>query len=217
MRFRVSEFLQPTRTRFPTCRRKVWFIEHPPSKFLRNFQARFICIYFCQSISISPHLDCQAASFPMSSFKRKTTVKPSFTAPGTRISPSSPNTTITSTGIPSLDDILGGGLPLSCSLLVTAPDLHSSYGELISKYFVAQGLACGHKICLVGVEDAWVEGCMWTPSSTSVTSVPPTDEKSVDEEKIKIAWRYEGMKQFRTTVTSPSSAFSLYVSLFTSQ
>jgi elongator complex protein 4 len=152
----------------------------------------------------------------MSSFKRKTTSKQPSLPLGTRVSPSSLATTITSTGIPSLDDILGGGLPLSCSLLVLAPDSHSAYGELVQKYFVAQGLACGQRVCLID-DDAVEFVCesMWTLSGSNQASVKPSvvedeeDEKANQhDDKIKIAWRYEQMKQFQTTVPSSTSYVS---------
>ncbi|KAE9410879.1 PAXNEB-domain-containing protein [Gymnopus androsaceus JB14] len=141
------------------------------------------------------------------SFKRKVTSKTAV-LPGTRPSPGSIATTITSTGIPSLDDILGGGLPLSCSLVVAAPDPHSSYGELVQKTFVSQGLACKQDVLVVGgYQNAldWVKGCMWFHSSASQAEETGEDEKPADEDqKIKIAWRYEQMKQFQTTVGSTS-------------
>jgi len=142
----------------------------------------------------------------MSSFKRKATDKqtlPSY--PGTRISPASNLTLITSTGISSLDDILGGGLPLSCSLVFAAPDIHSSYGELVQKYFIAQGLATGHRICVIG-QDAggFVGDVMWfSKSQMSAWNAPESDEdedQADQSQKVKIAWRYEKMKQFQTTV-----------------
>ncbi|KAJ4486367.1 PAXNEB-domain-containing protein [Lentinula aciculospora] len=147
----------------------------------------------------------------MSSFKRKSaTSSKTQVLPGTRPSPGSISTTITSTGIPSLDDILGGGLPLSCSLVVAAPDPHSSYGELVQKTFVSQGLACKQDVLVVGGnQDAldWVKGCMWFRSSTSSSEESTEDQKPNDEEqKIKIAWRYEQMKQFQTTVESASNS-----------
>jgi len=150
----------------------------------------------------------------MSSFKRKPTGKQALhVLPGTRISPASNLSLITSTGITSLDDILGGGVPLTCSLLYAAPDIHSSYGDLIQKYFVAQGLFCGHRVCIIG-EDAerFAHNAMWLPKSQSAKSrnggkdSDDEDIKSTDAgQKVKIAWRYEKMKQFQTTVgnTSP--------------
>jgi elongator complex protein 4 len=121
------------------------------------------------------------------------------------------STTITSTGIPSLDDLLGGGLPLSCSLLVLAPDSHSAYGELVQKYFVAQGLACGQKVCIFDNNARhFVEECMWMPLNSglgphhkSIAVEDEDDDKaSQHDDKIKIAWRYEQMKKFQTTVPS---------------
>ncbi|KAJ7630667.1 PAXNEB-domain-containing protein [Roridomyces roridus] len=105
-----------------------------------------------------------------------------------------------STGLSSLDDLLGGGIPPSCSVVYTAPDLHSEYGVLLQKYFVAQGLATGEKIYVVGSTAEWVNECMWTPPNAT------TVEEADEADKLKIAWRYESMKQFETTVASSSSS-----------
>jgi elongator complex protein 4 len=131
--------------------------------------------------------------------------------PGTRISPASTLSLVTSTGISSLDDILGGGLPLSCSLVITAPDVHSSYGELVQKYFAAQGLAAGQRVCVVGQDAAtWVRDLMWMPDARGVAVHAGTarGQGDSDEEnekgrggKVTIAWRYEKMRQFQTTTS----------------
>ncbi|KAG2350575.1 PAXNEB-domain-containing protein [Suillus weaverae] len=153
----------------------------------------------------------------MSSFKRKTLSGRATLPQGTRLSPFSTSTVITSTGIPSLDDILGGGLPLSCSLAVLAPDHHSAYGELVQKYFVAQGLASGQKVCIIhdeplrfAREGIWMAGSTpSTPAQASTTAEDADDAKaSQHDDKIKIAWRYEQMKKFQTTV-SCSTNYSL--------
>ncbi|KDQ63824.1 hypothetical protein JAAARDRAFT_170039 [Jaapia argillacea MUCL 33604] len=146
----------------------------------------------------------------MSSFKRKVSSKQVALPLGTRISPSSPATTITSTGIPSFDDILGGGLPLSCTSLTLAPDQHSAYGELVQKYFIAQGLASGQRICVVDeFAKEFVKDSMWMPNTASPVPPSPKEMERDEEEEeaaggveksIKIAWRYEQMKQFQTTV-----------------
>ena len=140
----------------------------------------------------------------MSSFKRKDSTKQTTPTvyPGTRASPASSVSIITSTGVASLDDILGGGLPLSCLLLLAAPDAHSSYGELIQKYFIAQGLADGHRVYVVGqVPYSFAKDIMWFKKSTSGDS--DEDGKMGSSQKVKIAWRYEKMKQFQTIVESP--------------
>lgn len=143
----------------------------------------------------------------MSSFKRKTALKQTEIPAGTKYLPGSSSVYITSTGIPSLDDILGGGLPLTCSQVILAPDAHSAYGELVQKYFVSQGLASGQDVCVVHDQAReFVETCMWTPAGSSA-SAPAVDEEQEqkaegEDAKIKIAWRYEQMKQFQTTVAA---------------
>lgn len=127
---------------------------------------------------------------------------------GSRPSAFSASTYVTSSGIPSLDDILGGGLPLSTSFLVLAPDAHSAYGDLVLKYFVAQGLACGQRVCVVSADSQnFLEQCMWLPKSTTdgVHAGADDEDQIGRDDKIKIAWRYEQMKQFQTTVTSSNA------------
>ncbi|TFK57380.1 hypothetical protein OE88DRAFT_1671322 [Heliocybe sulcata] len=160
----------------------------------------------------------------MSSFKRKTVSKqPHATQHGTRSSPSSAATIITSTGIPSLDDILGGGLPLSCSSVILAPDVHSAYGELVAKYFVAQGLAVKQRILVVGDSaQEFASECMWThgdvasaPSTSGLPGDEEEEEKASDHDsKVRIAWRYEQMKQFQTTVNSSNSSADEFCATF---
>ncbi|KAG6850811.1 hypothetical protein H0H93_008114 [Arthromyces matolae] len=147
----------------------------------------------------------------MSSFKRKGSAKHAPVLPGTRPSPASSQTIVTSTGISSLDDILGGGLPLSCSMLVAAPDLHSSYGDLVNKYFIAQGLVSRHRLLVVDDDAAsFVRDIMWTPTGSSPAPDLHQDGDEIvergDHQGIKIAWRYEGLKPFQTTVSDPASS-----------
>jgi elongator complex protein 4 len=140
-----------------------------------------------------------------------------------------------------LDDLLGGGLPLSCSLVVAAPDIHSAYGELVQKYFISQGLASGHRLLLIDDRaEKFARQCMWTTTTTTATPTSTTisdkntngtatlskslegeedDEEDGNttgaaQEKIKIAWRYEEMKQFQTTVTSSSYVCTIIFLLY---
>jgi elongator complex protein 4 len=152
----------------------------------------------------------------MSSFKRRQPAPQVLQTPGTRLVPGSSSLLQISTGIPSLDDILGGGLPLGHVFTILAPDVHSAWQELLSRYFISQGLASGQAVCLVEDDpNIFLEGCMWLPgTSRSNESEAELEygitqseehEGSHKDEKVKIAWRYEKMKQFRTTVDHDSS------------
>lgn len=140
----------------------------------------------------------------MSSFKRKGPSKQARGYPGTRVLPGSTQTVLVSTGIAALDDILGGGLPLSCSLVIAASDVHSSYGELVLRYFVSQGLVSGHRVCLIGGNsgelERFVKECMWLPKDFYSNVNDEEGDGDNEPQEVKIAWRYEKMKQFKTTV-----------------
>jgi elongator complex protein 4 len=147
----------------------------------------------------------------MSSFKRKTGTPAVQQAPiGARQSFSTPSVSLISSGIPSLDDLLGGGLPLGSVVAVLTPDLHSAWGTLIQRYFIAQGLAGDQAVCVVR-DDAkdLVDGCMWLAGTKGL----PVEDGALDhveeepDAKIKIAWRYEKMRQFQTTVPATSCMY----------
>lgn len=91
-------------------------------------------------------------------------------------------------------------MPLSCSLLVLAPDPHTLYGELVQKYFIAQGLACGQNICIID-DDAknMAQECMW---KTGDHTPEHENESDTPHDEIKIAWRYAQIGKFQTTVSA---------------
>jgi elongator complex protein 4 len=126
------------------------------------------------------------------------------------MSTSTPTFPLVATGVPSLDDLLGGGLPLGSILLVLAPDAHSAWSRLIERYWIAQGLVLGHRIAVAGELAAakdLVQGCMWVDEKAE--GAPAEEEGESEGEglaeeqtnRTKIAWRYEKMKKYRTTVT----------------
>lgn len=147
----------------------------------------------------------------MSSFKRKSTTSPPSQKLPASVRPSQawPSILLTSTGIPSLDDILGGGLQLGTSLIVLNPDPHSAHTDLLQKYFIAQGLGSRHRVHVFDQDaNGFVESCVWLPGVTAA-SVPVSDDANVEPEtepaRFKIAWRYEHMQNFKTTVSSQDS------------
>lgn len=144
-----------------------------------------------------------------SAFVRKGEISRSL--PGTTPCPSSPSVYVVSTGVPSFDDILGGGVPLGSACSILAPDTHSSWSRLISRYWISQGLADGHDVAIVAPRykdgDDLVRGCMWVDGAAA--SQPDDSDGETLESGggggIKIAWRYDKMKRFQTTVGGQSA------------
>lgn len=139
----------------------------------------------------------------MSSFKKRTTTIP---ISGTKPSPFN-SLPLLSTGLAALDDLLGGGLPLSASLLIES-DVATSYADLLFKFWLAQGIECKQDLLLVS------SGLDCTPTSLirslmgvqDAGPVVESDDEAVTAatEKLKIAFRYEGMKQHAVEVPQPS-------------
>lgn len=145
----------------------------------------------------------------MSSFRRRVTTIP---IPGSRPSPYN-SLPLLSTGLSSLDDILGGGLPLSSSLLLES-DTPTSYADLLLKFFIAQGLECKQDVVVVssgleGGPEELVKTLMGVEGGSSGVESEEEDEgEKAAGEKLKIAFRYEGMKQHAVTIPAPAREFS---------
>ncbi|KAI8059135.1 Elongator complex protein 4 [Gongronella butleri] len=112
---------------------------------------------------------------------------------------------LVSTGVPSLDDILGGGLPVGTVLLIKE-DRATTYAQLLLKYFVAQGIASKQHCALVSKDEDPMEMArqlMWLASSDADMDDDDENVKtksSADNDRMKIAWRYAHLKKFDTTV-----------------
>ncbi|WWC96806.1 hypothetical protein V866_003681 [Kwoniella sp. B9012] len=150
----------------------------------------------------------------MPSFTRRV---PSTTLPppaGTHPSPSLSSLNLLPSGLPSLDDLLGGGIPLGSIFLVLAPDTQSSWSKLVERYWIAQGLISGQSSLVVGTDEELVKGCMWTEKSwrggeESQSETEHEGDGGDEAEGKKIAWRYEKMGKFKTTVGGNGSNLSL--------
>jgi elongator complex protein 4 len=81
--------------------------------------------------------------------------------------------------------------------MLVEEDLFSNYAITLLKYFIAEGVACRHKIFFASEKNAksFVENL---PSITSVPySLPPSSSSSTqthkekNEPSLKIAWQYQ--------------------------
>jgi elongator complex protein 4 len=115
--------------------------------------------------------------------------------PGVRPSPIDGRPT-TSTGTPSLDGILAGhaGLPLGTSILIEESGTTDYAGALL-RFYAAEGVVQGHKVHVVGM------GEMWGRELPGITEERDSARREGKEraEKMKIAWRYEGLGQFESS------------------
>ncbi|XP_052548426.1 elongator complex protein 4 isoform X4 [Tympanuchus pallidicinctus] len=57
-----------------------------------------------------------------------------------------------SCGVPSLDCVLGGGLAVG-TLLLIEEDKYGVYSSLLLKYFLAEGVVCGHDLFVASAQD----------------------------------------------------------------
>ncbi|XP_058800743.1 elongator complex protein 4 isoform X2 [Phymastichus coffea] len=114
-----------------------------------------------------------------------------------------------SSGIPSLDHFIGGGLPIG-SILLIEEDTYSTYSKVMYKYFIAEGIVNNHLVFVATQE---------TLPSEIVSELPAVEEEShtlkessIKDEEMKIAWRYQNMKIFDSG-PKDSSVFGHYYDL----
>lgn len=110
--------------------------------------------------------------------------------PGVRPSPLDGRPT-TSTGTATLDGLLAGhaGLALGTSLLMEESG-STDYAGALLKFYAAEGLVQGHHVHVVGLPEQWGRNLPGLAGSTDGIA------SSTTQDKMKIAWRYEGLGQF---------------------
>ncbi|XP_026765215.1 elongator complex protein 4 [Galleria mellonella] len=106
-----------------------------------------------------------------------------------------------STGIPSLDCVIGGGLP-SGSIFAVEEDVLGNYSRVLMKYFLAEGVICKHDLLIASADENPKDIVHELPQPCLA---PPDDEvraASQGIDKMKIAWRYEGLSQVESSFGS---------------
>jgi elongator complex protein 4 len=116
------------------------------------------------------------------------------TPPGIRPSPLDGRPT-TSTGTPTLDALFGGhaGLPLGTSLLIEESGTTDFAGAVL-RFYAAEGVVQGQRVHVVGVEEGW--GRELPGLVAQEVGRGEQGEGEGRGEKMKIAWRYEGLGEF---------------------
>ena len=148
------------------------------------------------------------------SFKKKTSSRGRGNLPpGVRPSLNN-NQLLVSTGCPSLDTLLGGGLALG-TLMLVAEDAHQSYTNALRKLFIGEGVVCGHSLFLAASpgEDAAsvVQGI---PRDVNAPSEKEESGKKDESNDLQIAWRYKNQPKVDAGI-SHHTQFGHYFDLST--
>lgn len=121
---------------------------------------------------------------------------------------------LVSTGVPSLDHILGGGLAVG-TLLLIEEDTYSTYSNLLLKYFLAEGVVSGHEVFTASAGDIPHEIFKDLPAPLTDEIPRQVDKKNVSEgpgsaeDTMKIAWRYQNLPKLES-VSLTSARFGNY-------
>lgn len=115
-----------------------------------------------------------------------------------------------STGVPSLDHLLGGGLAVG-TLLLIEEDIYGIYSNLLFKHFLAEGIVCGHHLFIASAKEEPADFLKEFPAPLLNMSVNEREEspttmkcKQNSQESMKIAWRYQNIPTLETTQTAIS-------------
>ncbi|XP_036066536.1 elongator complex protein 4 isoform X2 [Oryzias melastigma] len=148
------------------------------------------------------------------SFQKKTRSK-FISIPGTR--PSVQNgQLLVSSGVTSLDYLLGGGLAVGTVLLIEE-DRYDSFSRMIFKYFLAEGVVCRHELFVAAAQDDPDDILQELPAPIldDVAIHRPGDQPRMSCEPqdtldaMKIAWRYQNLPKVQSALAS-SSRFGHY-------
>uniref|UniRef100_A0A8C5S000 Elongator complex protein 4 n=1 Tax=Laticauda laticaudata TaxID=8630 RepID=A0A8C5S000_LATLA len=101
-----------------------------------------------------------------------------------------------SSGVPSLDSVLGGGLAIGTILLIEE-DVYGVYSNLLFKNFLAEGVVCGHNLFIAS--DKEEPGIILKELPCPLPNLSDKEMEEVitmkstqdSQESMRIAWRYQ--------------------------
>ncbi|XP_075019368.1 elongator complex protein 4 isoform X3 [Calonectris borealis] len=120
-----------------------------------------------------------------------------------------------SSGLPSLDCVLGGGVAVG-TLLLIEEDKYGLYSNLLFKYFLAEGVVCGHDLFVASAKEhpdnilKELPAPLLDDTYRNELAEEATAVKSEDfEDSMKIAWRYQNLPKMEASPTT-STKFGHY-------
>ncbi|KAJ9085792.1 Elongator subunit elp4 [Entomophthora muscae] len=130
---------------------------------------------------------------------------------GTKLSPHHTQLLLTSTGISSLDGVIGGGLPIGTLGLVIT-DQCTSYARTALSYYISQGIMHQHEIAVIAASEElnvdggslkWLDslpGPFKVSSSSSEAPVKRAEDLASSNDSLTIAWRYKNLPKINSGV-----------------
>jgi len=126
-----------------------------------------------------------------------------------------------STGVPSIDDVFGGGLPMG-SVLLIKEDRTTSYATTLLQYFLAQGAVhvlqeASNLVVITADRHDLVETLPWLHSKRStVDDADSIDAKDLEGqlEEMTIAWRYKSQPKLTSEISGTQTKDTGYCSVF---
>jgi elongator complex protein 4 len=131
------------------------------------------------------------------SFQKKTRSKV-VQIPGAKVSLYN-NQLLISSGIPSLDQLLGGGIAVGTVLLIEE-DVYGNYARTMLKYFCAEAVMTGHSLLLASTDSSPDQLLKDLPGP--IIDDPGKEEMQEPEDEpdaMKIAWRYRRLPKFQSS------------------
>jgi elongator complex protein 4 len=127
---------------------------------------------------------------------------------------------LSSTGVPPLDLLIGGGMPIG-TLMLIEEDYAGSYAKLLMKYFLAEGVYSNHSACFSTLTQSPQSIIQNLPSvedkedKVGKGGVKKTQSQQADDsaaEQLNIAWRYQN-KTFEASdlVSTAGRTFNLNI------
>ncbi|XP_047372665.1 elongator complex protein 4 isoform X1 [Sciurus carolinensis] len=122
---------------------------------------------------------------------------------------------LVSTGLPALDQLLGGGLAVGTVLLIEE-DKYNIYSSVLFKYFLAEGLINGHVLLVASAKEDPADILQELPAPLlddnyrKELDAEARDHQTTESNtKMKIAWRYQLLPKMEVGPVS-SSRFGHY-------
>ncbi|XP_004683013.1 PREDICTED: elongator complex protein 4 [Condylura cristata] len=122
---------------------------------------------------------------------------------------------LVSTGLPALDQLLGGGLAVGTVLLIEE-DKYNIYSPLLFKYFLTEGIISGHTLLVASAKEDPADILQELPAPLLDDNCEKEFDEDVDNHrtpesniKMKIAWRYQLQPKMEAGPVS-SSRFGHY-------